>query len=148
MVDFASSGSMMSPGNFLKGSASATDAGFGGGSSQTPALLQAIMSDPEKMKGLDPRLLQLLQVYMQRNAPQGSTNFLQPQEEEQGGGMWNLLGPVGNLVGQTMDGKKGINWGSTGRSLMNNVIGGIGVATGNPMMIGQGVKGVFGQSFG
>ena len=62
-------------------------------------------------------------------------------EGEEGGGLWNLLGPVGNLVGQTMDGREGINWGNVGNSAANSAMLAAGAATGNPALIGQGVSG-------
>lgn len=62
-----------------------------------------------------------------------------------GGGWWNLLGPVGNIVGQTMDGRKGINWGSVGNSALNSGELALGVATGNPMLIAAGAKGTIGS---
>lgn len=43
-------------------------------------------------------------------------------EQQQGGGMWGtLLGPAGDLFGQTIDGEDGIDIGQTGRVFGNNV---------------------------
>lgn len=61
------------------------------------------------------------------------------------GSWWNLLGPVGNIIGQTMDGKKGIDWGGVGKSALNSGMLVAGVATGNPMLIASGAKGVIGS---
>lgn len=128
-------------GNFLAQPTSGS-----GGSAMTPGLLQGYIS--QQGAAMDPQTMQLLNLYMMRKGQMPSGNFLaQQQEEEQGGGMWNLLGPVGNVIGQTMDGKKGINWGSVGQSAYNNALATLGIASGNPMLAMQGVGGVARQSF-
>lgn len=70
---------------------------------------------------------------------QGLIDMVKEKQAKKGGGLWGLLGPLGDLVGQTFDGKSGINWGQVGNAAANNAIAGVGVMTGNPALISAGV---------
>jgi len=65
-------------------------------------------------------------------------------ESQLGGGSFlSMLGMGGDILGQTFDGKEGIDFGQTGRVGLGTALAGLGIASGNPALIGQGLN----QSF-